>query len=76
MAQKKYRPYTTAEKIAYSKQFSSSERKSYRAGKKLGFLEGVHKVSPKKARNKSANERTYSYKEIKNMYTDLNDIKI
>lgn len=76
MAQKKYRPYTTAEKMAYAKQSSSSERKSYQKGKRLGFLEGVHKVSPNKTRKKFANERTYSATEIRKLFTNLNDVKI
>lgn len=76
MAQKKYRPYTTAEKKAYAKQFSSSERKSYRAGKRLGFLEGVHKVPANKTRKRFANERTYSSEETRKLFTNLNDVKI
>jgi len=50
-SKKPYKRHTTAEKMAYSKQFSSAQIKSYRAGKRTGFLEGIHAKRKAKAHN-------------------------
>lgn len=43
-----FKKRTTAQKRAYAKKFTSAEVKSYRAGKRAGFLEGVH--APRRTR--------------------------
>lgn len=72
-----YRQWSTEEKRKYGKQFSASERKGYRAGKRVGFLQGVH--SPSKVREKSADNftgRKYSKKELDEIVKGLSEIKI
>lgn len=43
-----YRKRSTAEKKRYGAQFSEDERRSYRKGKRYGFLIGVHAPRKKK----------------------------
>ncbi len=43
-----YKPYSREQKQEYAKKFSDIERKAYLAGKRQGFLEGVHKPPLKK----------------------------
>ena len=72
-----YRQWSTEEKRRYSKRFSASEKKGYRAGKRVGFLQGVH--APSKVRKKSADNfigRNYSKKDFDKLYKTLSEIKI
>lgn len=75
MQKKKYRQYSLEEKRKFAKQFTKSQRESYRAGKRQGFLEGIHKTV-KKNSMKTANQRKYSDIEYRNMFTDLRNEKI
>ena len=45
-----YKKRTTAEKKSYAKRFTPAQVKSYRAGKRMGFLEGVHAPKQKRVR--------------------------
>lgn len=67
-----YIPHTREEKIQYSKQFSSKERKSYRVGKRNGFLEGIHKKNNVK---RMPNKHNYSSDELNNLYCNFNNKK-
>ena len=75
MQKKKYRQYSLEEKRKFAKRFTKSQRESYRAGKRQGFLEGIHKTV-KKNSMKTANQRKYSDIEYRNMFTDLRNEKI
>lgn len=75
MQKKKYRQYSLEEKRKFAKRFTKSQRESYRAGKRQGFLEGIHKIG-KKNSMKTANQRKYSDIEYRNMFTDLRNEKI
>ena len=75
MQKKKYRQYSLEEKRKFAKRFTKSQRESYRAGKRQGFLEGIHKTG-KKNSMKTANQRKYSDIEYRNMFTDLRNEKI
>ena len=46
-----YKKRTTEEKKAFAKKFTPAQVKSYRAGKRMGFLEGVH--APKRISKKT-----------------------
>ena len=70
---KKYFPYSKAQKIAYGKKFTKSELDSYRKGKRMGFLEGIHK---KKNNSKSYSQRNYTDSQYKEFYTDIDKLRI
>lgn len=74
MQKKKYRQYSLEEKRKFAKRFTKSQRESYRAGKRQGFLEGIHKTG-KKNSMKTANQRKYSNSDFKKMFTDLKNIE-
>ena len=59
------------EKKAFAKQFSKKEVDSYRKGKRLGFLEGVHKGS-----KKLAVTRKYTKEQLDSLFDKVEDIKI
>lgn len=72
-----YRQWSIEEKRKYGKQFSASERKAYHAGKRNGFLDGVH--APSKVRNKPVNNftgRKYSDEDFEKLFTTLGEVKI
>ena len=75
MQKKKYRQYSLEEKRKFAKRFTKAQRESYRAGKRQGFLEGIHKTV-KKNSMKTANQRKYSDIDYRNMFTDLRNEKI
>lgn len=72
---KEYKHWTTKEKRAYGKKFTASERKGYQKGKRVGFLQGIH--APSKVRNAdNFTGRTYSKKDIDDLFDTLSEIKI
>lgn len=68
------------EKIAFSKKFTKEQIESYKKGKRLGFLEGVHK----KPKSNAVNERyakplkinSYTSEELAKMFDDINSVEI
>ena len=74
MQKKKYRQYSLEEKRKFAKRFTKAQRESYRAGKRQGFLEGVHK-NGKKPSFKTGTQRKYSNSDFKKMFTDLKNIE-
>lgn len=57
-----YKKHTRREKVAYAKKFSKAQVKSYRAGKRQGFLDGVH--APKKKVNKVVKATNTNYVDL------------
>ena len=57
-----FKKRTTAEKKKYARRFSSAEIKSYRKGKRAGFLDGVH--APRRASKKKTSRVGHSSKTI------------
>ena len=69
-----YKPYNRDEKQQYAKLFTPEERIAYLAGKRQGFLEGVHKA-PKQI-DVGFMTHKYTKQDFDNIFDDIDKVKL
>ncbi len=69
-----YKPYTKEQKQQYAKRFTKEERVAYLAGKRQGFLEGVHK--PVKQNDPGFMKHSFTKQDFDNLFDDIDKVKL